>query len=66
MSVTLIASECAKTDGFTKSIFNAPVSDGLRLIEQNDMEGLIFTSSGQLLYSKGLQEKYELDFGETN
>lgn len=66
VSVTLIASECAKTDGFTKSIFNAPVSDGLRLIEQNDMEGLIFTSSGQLLYSKGLQEKYELDFGETN
>jgi len=64
ISVTLISSECANCDGFTKSIFNAPVSEGIRLIEQNGMEGLIFTSSGQLLYTKYLQEKYDLEFVE--
>ncbi|OIP54029.1 hypothetical protein AUK10_01735 [Candidatus Gracilibacteria bacterium CG2_30_37_12] len=66
ISVTLISPECASSDGFTKSVFNAPVSEGIRLIEQNNMEGIIFTTSGQLLYTKGLQEKYDLHFIETN
>ncbi|EKD29315.1 MAG: hypothetical protein ACD_78C00445G0002 [uncultured bacterium (gcode 4)] len=66
ISVTLISPECTNCDGFTKSVFNAPVSEWLRLIEQNGMEGLIFTSSGQLLYTKGLQEKYDLEFTEIN
>lgn len=66
MSVTLVASSCTDSDGFTKSIFNAPASEGLRLIEQKGMEGLIFTVSGKLLYTKGLREKYRLDFFETD
>lgn len=66
ISVTLISPECASSDGFTKSVFNAPVSEGIRLIEQNNMEGIIFTKSGQLLYTKGLQDKYDLQFMETN
>jgi len=64
ISVTLIAPDCTHSDGFTKSVFNAPVSEGLRLIEQNSMEGFLFTASGQLLYTKGLKEKYHLDFSE--
>ena len=66
ISVTLIAPECTDCDGFTKSVFNAPISEGIRLIEQNGMDGFIFTSSGQVLYTKGLKEKYELDFFETD
>ena len=65
VSVTLIAPECALADGFTKSIFNAPISEGLRLIEEHNMEGLIFTTKGQLLYTKGLREKYDFEFTET-
>ncbi|MDD2916654.1 MAG: FAD:protein FMN transferase [Candidatus Gracilibacteria bacterium] len=64
VSVTLISPECARCDGFTKSVFNAPVSEGIRLIEQHGMDGLIFTSAGELLSTKGLSEKYELDFVE--
>jgi thiamine biosynthesis lipoprotein len=66
ISVTLISPECARCDGFTKSVFNTPVSEGVRLIEQHNMEGLIFTSTRKLLYTKWLQEKYELDFGDTD
>lgn len=58
MSVTLIAPECAITDAFTKIIFNASIHDSIRLIEQNGMEGMIFTSAKQLLTTKGLEEKY--------
>lgn len=64
ISVALIAPNCTRVDGFTKSIFNVPVSEGLRLIEQNDMEGMIFTTSGEILYTKGLQERYHLIFAE--
>ena len=66
ISVTLISPECASSDGFTKSIFNAPITDGIRLIEQNNMEGIIFTAAGQLLYTKGLEDKYDFQFMETN
>ncbi len=64
-SVAIIANNCASSDGFTKSIFNARAQDGIRLIEQNNMDGLIITSEKKILYTKGLVGKYDLTFAES-
>lgn len=58
VSVTLVAPDCATADGFTKAAFNAPIEEGIRLIESNGMEGFVFTASGQLLRTRGLEKKY--------
>lgn len=64
VSVALIAPECAIADGFTKSVFNTPVLEGLRLMEQNGIEGMIFTDSGELFCTQRLEEKYGLGLAD--
>ena len=64
MSVTLVGKKCVDCDSFTKSIFNLAPDRGIEAIVSKGMEGLIYTSDGRLIYTRGLQEKYNIVFAE--
>ncbi len=54
-SVTVIGPEAILTEGLTKSVFVMGPERGLALIEsQEDVDAVIVTSDGHVLYSKGL------------
>jgi thiamine biosynthesis lipoprotein len=65
MSVTLVGKKCVDCDSFTKSIFHLSPETGIQKIQEFQMEGLIYTLDGRLIYTPGMLEKYGLTFGES-
>jgi thiamine biosynthesis lipoprotein len=60
MSVTLVGKKCVDCDSFTKSIFHLSPENGIEKIQELNMEWLIYTDDGRLIYTSGLLEKYGL------
>lgn len=64
MSVSLVGKKCVDCDSLTKSIFHLSPEEGIQKIQSLNLEGLIYTIDGRLIYTQGLQEKYSLTFAE--
>ncbi len=64
MSVTLVGKKCVDCDSLTKSIFHLSPEEGIEKIQSLNLEGLIYTIDGRLIYTNGLTQKYGLIFAE--